>query len=466
MKQTIMSKIRDTEAITQQVNDAEINFIEDRLRTIMSELGPNPTRVDMYTQKGMSEIGKLLSKRFGYTISLTDTTEGLFSTYVIPAKSNDALKNVNDDMIEIYEGLKQSETVNPDKFKKSNSDIDTMLSKSYEALADTLNYKSVKIDLENAKINGLPADFSVIIMVDLLSAINDLAMSTEEILACILHEVGHTFIYLEQLYRMTEGSSNLIDTIRDEYLKPKSSLRDVLEITYRKNTNLSPDKMSDTTLILEMVKSAITMGHEYGSKDAEHLSDVFATRFGYGIHLTTALVKVNKYFKNEVKGFVDNMFAISLTVLGILVYLIGLAIFLYIYSMPIIALLSGVVIYVFALISTVILGSDAAQIKINDPRSKYDSDSYDSNFDRTNRIRQQIIAILKSSSLSNSQIKVIVNQLDGVNTLMKSMKPTKSLADKVHGLFSKRNDRIDMKYLLEDLMNNDTYVSSARLKTI
>ena len=30
MKQTIMSKIRDTEAITQQVNDAEINFIEDR----------------------------------------------------------------------------------------------------------------------------------------------------------------------------------------------------------------------------------------------------------------------------------------------------------------------------------------------------------------------------------------------------------------------------------------------------
>ena len=115
-----------------------------------------------------------------------------------------------------------------------------------------------------------------------------------------------------------------------------------------------------------------------------------------------------------------------------------------------------------------VLNSDVATTNWgNSDFNRYDSGDYDSMYDRVSRIRQQIIASLKTVDLDKKHIRVIISQLDGLAKMTEALKHKKPITAKLKSLFgSKRISKLDMHYVAEALLNNDLMIASARLKSI
>lgn len=448
-KSMLLSKKKiDLEAISHQVDDKEIKAIELRFEDVIGEYmlnGESPLYRSM-----VEDISVMLSERFKFGISLTHCDDVFFSTYVTPTEKANVLSKSTFNLNGFVDSLRRSPN-SAMTFEKTSKELDTILDNAYKALNDTLNTSSINIDLAKATITGLPRDFNICILIDLPLLIDEYDFEANELMGCILHEVGHTFSHLEQLYRSTIGVSNLIDTIRDEYVNGGRKMRTVLELTYSKNTGKPSSNLSAVKLVLETAKSVFTLGEENtGRKDSESLADVFSTRFGYGNEIVTALVKIGAFSGTRV----SNVYTHSLSIMSIVCLLFGLMLI----GAGLTSMVAMVVGFLFMFVGAMF--SDKTEIYDNelteDIRKK--SNSYDSNYDRINKVRQQLISSLKNSDLSNQQIKNIINQVDNVDDELKMLKTfiIKDGAD----------TKLDVKYLLEDLVNNDLNLSIARLKTI
>ena len=448
-KSMLLGKLKiDLEAISHQVDDKEIKAIELRFEDVIGEYmlnGESPLYRSM-----VEDISVMVSERFKFGISLTHCDDVFFSTYVTPTEKANVLSKSTFSLNGFVDSLRRSPN-SAMTFEKTSKELDTILDNAYKALNDTLNTSSINIDLTKATITGLPRDFNICILIDLPLLIDEYDFEANELMGCILHEVGHTFSHLEQLYRSTIGVSNLIDTIRDEYVNGGRKMRTVLELTYSKNTGKPSSNLSAVKLVLETAKSVFTLGEENtGRKDSESLADVFSTRFGYGNEIVTALVKIGAFSGTRV----SNVYTHSLSIMSIVCLLFGIMLI----AAGLTSMIAMVVGFLFMFVGAMF--SDKTEIYDNeltkDIRKK--SNSYDSNYDRINKVRQQLISSLKNSDLSNQQIKNIINQVDNVDDELKMLKTfiIKDGAD----------TKLDVKYLLEDLVNNDLNLSIARLKTI
>lgn len=424
---------------------------------------------DKIVASRIKDLSKVLSGVVGFNVSLTYSAGTNFCTYIIPAKINDALLDNIGEVSTYYESTKSDGSIS-DEYYKKNDTIDNMLSKGYNVLNNTLSTTGIKIDLDKGKIFGLGNDFHQLVLVDFNYVLDTYKLSARECLACIFHEIGHTFTYYKQLDSVYTNMNMLLDTIKEEYLVKNSSPRETITISYNKITGNKKDiddKPIDE-IVIDLGRVILTTDTKMTTKEVEAQSDLFAARYGFGEELTTALVKMSGD-RTKPKSTISNIFAIMLMIFTTAIWIYLMIVSVLMMSTIVLYPIGYILLICSNIVFDVIMNSSYATTSwgSSDPHDRYDSTDYDSMYDRLSRIKQQIIASLKVSSLSNNEIKSIIRQLDGLSKLTDSMKHNKPLFAKIKTLFgSKRMSKLDTHYIVESLINSDLIISSARLKTI
>jgi hypothetical protein len=463
---------KDEEAlISFQFDRADVAKAESIMDDIVKNINIDGyTSTDKTVANKVKELSKVLSGMVEFNVSLTYSAATNFCTYIIPAKANDALLNNVNYAAEYYESTKSDGSISEEYYKK-NDTIDSMLGRGYEVLNNTLSTTGIKVDLDRGKIFGISKDFYQLVLVDFAYVLDTYKLTARECLACIMHEIGHTFTYYQQLGSVYANMTTLLDTIKEEYLVRNSSARETITLAYNKisKNNKDIDDKPTEEVIIDLGRIILTPDTNVTSKEVESKSDVFAARYGFGEELATALVKMVGGTDRS-KSVISNIFAIMLMI-------VATAIWIYLMVVSVI-MMSTLVLYPFGyillicsnMLFDVVMNSDYATTSwggIPNDFSRYDSGDYDSMYDRINRIKQQIIATLKVSELSNNEIKAIIRQLDSLSKLTESLKHNKPLFAKIKTLFgSKKMYKLDTHYIVEALFNSDLIIASARLKTI
>ena len=434
----------DMEFIATQ-NNNKLSGLLSIITECVNTINTNPNdyetnRADYYTKINME-----LLKIFGFRLDTIYEKNNTPKVYIIPTKvtSNALVKDIGK-TIEIYD------TVSNISADLSAKDI--FLIRARESLNSSLNTTGIKIDLNNATISGLELKYRNIIMIDIRYLVEKYKLTDNEILSELIHEVGHVFDYFISLGFSSDSVSMLIDDIRTEYLGKNRNPKDVL-IAYYKKVGGNTDSIKDKNIVgvaIDISKAILTSSTSISNKEEEYSADVFATRFGLGAYLASALRKMDSDYE-----YVN---IVKINVLAIVASIISLV---YIVFLPLTVLSTTIYTILIASIS----GLMSFTRSNSTARTRYNNASYDNMVDRLSRIKQQMITSLQY--IDDREIsKSMIEQIDATALLISKQKNKISLIDSILKKVSFRRNVIDTKYMVESLLGSDLITAKKRIDLI
>ena len=446
--------LSDLEMIKHQLNDEDVKEGEGLLQDLIDYVHVHKddsdrsiVRGDLFKSK-ILDLNKLMTDRFGINFIFTYSPGFMLGVYIIPSGTN-VIHEDHEWLMKDFDKMKdvKAKDVGDDTgYVKKQKELDKMLKLSYDSLKE-LKLSGVRVDLKNAKVTGLPKDYKTAIISDIPMLVREYNVTGRELMAGILHEVGHVFTAFEQSYRTVINTTLILDTIRDETLKKDTSTRDTLEIIYSKVNNVKVSEVKDksTYKIIRGTLEGLIQGstHNRASTDSEQLADNFAVMFGYGQYLTSFLDKIVN-FKVSEKSFGTNLVLIVFNLHVYVAY--GYIKFL---SMLFMVSLIGIPIgFLLSKLADLILMLTVkfSAIKFKTPFTG--KTVYDSDYNRIRRIRNATISILKDSDLPNSDIKAIVSQADSVLSVLDNI-------SNKHSLYEKLMLKLSKKYQSNNLFRKD-----------
>jgi hypothetical protein len=336
------------------------------------------------------------------------------------------------------------------------------LSGQFVTLDKVMKYSDTlrgQIDLSTGKVSGV---FSKLIAHVAIGPglLNKTSFLAQETAALILHEVGHMFTYLEKLAGTV--SINMAIATASAALANQKDPKIRLELVYEAQQALrikldDPQAMADVKepeiFQALLLKSTVdTYTHSAGNaatydlRSCEFLSDQFAARHGAGRYLAIGLDKImRKYHKDAYRG--NATFAMveatkaAMTVLSLLLPMTALAGALN---------LAGVLLMLFA----------------GDPEARI----YDQPGERLGRIKNDLVQVLKDTSLKPSLRKTLVDDIEVIDALREQFKDHRTLFNHLWiALTSKRREQysqLRLQQQLEGLINNDLFVQASKLQTL
>ena len=360
-------------------------------------------------------------------------------------------KTVYDDRVEVTERDVKSKKDIKDIFRDEKSVIyHTYI--SYLKLENTLKSSRVKIDLKKANIENLPKDYNLFLLADFYSLINKYKMTAKELTAILLHEIGHGFTHLEYSYRTVKNTTVLLDTIRDNISNGKTKT-DTINLLYKEvlrgEDNLSEynGTVGAIRFIDKYMRLTLDMNIDdrHSFTDSEQLADQFANRFGLGESLVSSLSKLHHDIPTPPRGPAT----IILICLMSLVFIVFGLLFI-----P--AIITYTIVYI---IMTILLGG-------NDSRET----TYDSKLRRYQRIKNDIIKIIRTTDLDKNTIRNLLTELSSIDNLMSMAKNDISIISKIGDNLMPWNKRASsfkkLEELLEDMSENNLYIASNKLRTL
>lgn len=401
--------------------------------------------------KVVNDLSKEMSKLFGYRISIIHGES--FATYIVPHNKNEnnaILGNLRN-RIDYYSNLDIDGSKELD-YNSSEKDMEMVLSETFRSLKTVGISDAVKINLNNATITGLPKEYTQVVVFNFADGINKIGMNARELMGILLHEIGHVYNYFISLTAGYYNSLLITDTIKKEYLGRGTSPRDVILLVADKMSLKIPNKENKNSLelIMNIVTEVVKTSTNSARVEAEFTSDVFAARFGYGPDLMSGLGKLGKrYGVNSETSFVG----IGLIMMGLSIFLLFIPLIRN--SEPLLLSLLNMGLMGLLMIMT------SYKAKYNGGMGEYDNDP-----ERLNRLRQQTINTLKSTNLNNDDIRSIIAQVDFITDTLKVKSMKNGMFEKVMLKFSKEKRAIAVNYLVEELLNSNLNLSSARIKTI
>lgn len=307
------------------------------------------------------------------------------------------------------------------------------------------------VDLKNAKVFGDFAEIASDIFIGPMLLSRYSPNTVEELTAAFLHEIGHAFVYLEMLGRLTrthyllsEGTQQLLNAKNKEQ---RVKIFDSIE-NYTKTTIADKDKLAHGQLdengyriiILNLMQKQSIEELDiniYSSRAWEQLADNFAARFGYGRALVVGLDKIHRLYPGiDYTPPIINIFTLLLQTLG------------FILVWPLLLLLIGMCIF-----------SNAYDLEY-DPLKK-----------RFEKFKLQINNAIKDPTLSKQQKLQFIKDYDEIEKVLKGVyeniefftilfaiiRPFKTL---------KMLDIIKTQEELEKLQNNALFTAAARISTL
>lgn len=337
--------------------------------------------------------------------------------------------------------------------------------KEQQEIIDSAHNKKGFIDLKKAKVGGIFSEYKNKLFLNFHILAGEYQLTTTEIVAIMLHEVGHAFYMCEFSDRL-ESTNQILANVAKELLHKKEKN---LNYVYRELKSID-----DT--ITEQAVEEIVNGHKviagyklfkmvlnstfsqmsnakYDETAFEQLADHFPTRFGYGRALITGLDKLQTYFDNKEKFSSSNFFNILMITIDKIKHLLLLI------SLPFpLMIVYATIFMLFLTVMVRISGDDIRDY------------TYDTTKQRYKRIRAVYIDNIKSSNLTKEEMKAALDTIYFIDNIITSASPYNTLYSKVANvLFSNaRNTSNDIReqQLLEDLAFNDLFLRSAEFKTL
>ena len=408
------------EAVAFQVNPTlftEIALIFGELRKLA-----NPTTKDI--QK--TNLTKLLKSELNLNINPQIDPATYPNAYVMPP------------------ALNKNHPLVTEWFRHAKGDADALagISANGGMFFGTVNLNTGRID---GPIANVECDLWVTV-----GLLQNKIFTDQEIAAIFLHEIGHIEVYFEFVCHAVSTNYILAELSRawsksDSQVKRIQLIRDAQKAM--KIAELDPEKLAEenkvdvvqTVLLSKSIDATRTeLGSQiYDMRAWEQLSDQFATRFGAGRDLATALDKIMRWSGHESYR--------------------GTAMFVVIEAIKFIAWLGMMFIGLIPL---------AALILLYNPNVKI----YDEPGERIQRIRQQLILRLKDNTLSKDYRQSLLDDVECLDQIVEPINDRRGILELFWtavipgGRYEYNQQKFQQE--LEALALNDLFLQSAKLKAL
>ena len=461
-----------TEMIAPQVGDYVVDEMEKILTEIMSIAqqcyidgkGSNYNILKIPAVRELVErFDKVLFDRFGINIETTHCGSTLAAIIPVTAKKWNNLNDFSQDL-DTY-GM---------KLRGPDADVENVSNKilkeaveAQKELERTLDTKSVVFDLNKAKIRGLPSSYRVQVLVNFMMA-HEIGLNARNMVAIVLHEVGHAWTHLEYSYRNTRNTTVLLDTFLDNYRNKNKTAKESLILSYVEATNDTSAKSlidkNAPSVVLTLSKAYLGHCNQYltggyhASIDSENLADGFASRFGLGAELTEALTKAHDKFK-----------PMRYTA----VFLMTLLAALYVYTTIAILCLGGFFgIFFGTFMALITLPIIISLYRLMFPGERVtETMTYDEIIKRFQRIKNQTVKTLREADLKKEDMSSILDSIDALECMIKNAQSKHTEwsgpVESIIRLFN--SDKVEIKrleQLTENLMENNLHVAAAKVKIL
>lgn len=333
-------------------------------------------------------------------------------------------------------------------------------------LLKTLNSKNGTIDLKNAVVSGIFSEYEHDLWIDVVGHLLNEKSTIPEIVAILLHELGHAFTYYEYANRLEETNqvlASLSDELRGQnnVEKKKVIFKEISKNLGLKENTLDElaEEKNQTILGLKLfkefvgsVRSQLPNG-KYNETASEQLADNFAARFGYGRHLVTALQRLYKnanidhddaYVRKSY--FLEIIFVHLQALISLICLFLGIVTITTFYSIAL-----WVILFVVSKEDSLDMTYD--QLKI-----------------RYKRVRQQYIEMINKLYLDKDKLRQVVDDVHFLDEIVQKTAIHRTLMTRLSNfVFSsgqRARDDIELQYLLEDLTHSDLFLKSAELSTL
>lgn len=372
----------------------------------------------------LKAMDKLVTKRFGLTVNFVYGGKNVMGYLKIPPVVDTGLDTNFGKTFDMLK-KKRVEASDTEGNRVLNKRLMSDLSKSQEELQKYVKKNKIVIDREKAYITGIPKNIIHHIAIDWDNTMGGTTfgmkgLKDKELLAIILHELGHMFTWQEFGYKQTRNTVNLVESFKN--IKNPNGFKKVIDKTGNE-LGLDMKTIKDDGKVAAVIQKLASNNPDnvHFHKDSEALADQFATRFGLGVELVTALTKITKQNDSAVT-LVWYWYLTRTIIVSILVTIItgslafGAFAFAYIISInQIVALFIGIAI-----------GSI-----FNQKTSEW---SYDTLADRFTRIKQDLLRqvnILDTEGADDSKILSLIEEVDFIDKSMQYARTKNSLGEEI-----------------------------------
>jgi len=326
---------------------------------------------------------------------------------------------------------------------------------------EKLNDLTYTVDLKNAKVYGIPKNLKAILYIGFDTVFKDKSITDREIAAVLLHEIGHDFTFLYYNNRNIHLSVALVEQILKTLNNPPETKQEI-----KSTADRFKQIVEDYKKYIDELGSIFEFHQEtFKVRDVEIEADSFATRFGLGAELASALQKLVKpivYYtpKYMVMILIANVLLfIELIVAAILKGSMGY----------LISTIKGVLIYtaIFIIVFLISLGLFMTVLGY----ANKDKFTYEKLYDRLARIKREYIKVLRLENIRKEDISYIIGQIDQIERSLRKIfeyPPAKTFV--FNNLLGDANlgKPLDINYIMsrtiDELMNNDLYYLKEKIQ--
>ncbi len=350
--------------------------------------------------------------------------------------------------------------------------------KEQEFLKNKSKTKSGWVDENKIKVGGIFSEYINTVFMNFNMLYEMLKRNVRRTVAVFLHEIGHGFYACAYTNRMdetnqiisaamrkgAEAKENKVEVLYKEF---KDKGMEIRKETLQGLTSKDPIALGKTAFDLtnEVVYSQMTSS-KYNETSFEQLADNFAARLGYGKELVEALenltpfgVRFNYLFMMYVSAM--NSWNIVNNILGCIFYFLNLTnkdrmfnIMEFFQVFKVIrVLLYSVVMLAYMVYTSGEAGKDY---------------TYDDLVKRYNRVRNQMIEMIKKKQLSKAQAHNVIRSIEQIGELIKGCSAYRGPLDFLFNTFNPKDRRakssIERQQAIEDLMSNPLFVVALKAK--
>lgn len=477
-----------TETIAYQKDDPFVGVSIDiftKLYNLFKDEGLNNKNLkDNRVQSLLQSYGDAVADRFGFPKVKVLAMEGMNAACIpCPPKKDSA---INRDLLSLYNELssmaknmdvdKAQDIVDKTKQIEDYDGLDTGSKQKERALYTVMANSMASVDKQvklngglklnnkEARIENLPSDYMLIMIIGVYDLFFIGGLSPKEVAAIMLHEVGHAYTHIEYSYRSAVMTTSINDSLKiasNKGYSTKETLLLVGEVASKDKDYIAKNKDKNIIAITLNTLDAIVSneGLRYSnlnSIDSEQKADEFASMFGLGVELTSAL---EKFQHSGAIILNDIRYGSILPYLAKIVFASMVVIYVFM-SLPIVgAIIALVGAYLVPKIIITLLTEGMTTAEY----------TYDVGRRRIERLRLDYIRQVRNPDLPVEIKSMLADAVYAMDIIIKNSKDDDEydLGDKLYHLLSnKASDARDAKrfeQLTEDLIENHLHADTVQL---
>ena len=288
------------------------------------------------------------------------------------------------------------------------------------------------------------------------------ALSAEEAVAVLLHELGHVFNYFCTMSMLVRQNLVVAAALKANSDKPDEKIyRHRIEVI-ASAAGLSKETASELGAVrkAEVVQAVLLADNleeirsvkgleNYDQVYNEAMADHFAMRYGAGPYLASALDKSNRTSVFYSGGF-----------------------FLFIQTMELVTFFGSVTLGIIATIMGIAVGAGAIILTVMSLNLWLRGESnvffeYDELKNRYKRMRNQLVEYIKHPALSGEEKKVALDAIATIDQVMEKAveykSPLRAISNFVFSGHANVKKLIELEHQIEEFISNQLFVNAAKL---